>query len=265
MAVQRLGRGAHRKGAPFAFLQGLFLCIALLLSPLSPACPLDHADETASVSYVYDGDTVKLADGRKVRFIGINTTEINHDGGPSQPFARAARKRLMALLDGGGIVLRYDRERHDHYGRVLAHPYLPDGRSISRLLLDEGLAAAVVIPPNLWQSDCYLSHEHQARMAHRGLWGNDFLVRRSTDLARGDEGFALLQGRIEEVDASRHSLWLEMEGNVALRIPKKTLHYFTAYDPEQLAGRLVEARGWLTYYKGKWRMNIRHPNALVLR
>jgi hypothetical protein len=90
------------------------------------------------------------------------------------------------------------------------------------------------------------------------------VLRHSTALKRGDEGFALLRGRVEEVDESRNSLWLELEGNVALRIPKRDLHYFDGLDPRRLGGRRLEARGWLTYYGGKWRMNVRHPYALEL-
>jgi hypothetical protein len=170
------------------------------------------------------------------------------------------------LLAHGKVVLRYDEERHDHYGRLLAHPYLPDGRSISQILLDEGLAAAVVLPPNIWQSDCYIEHERQARREGIGLWsGKRFLIRKSTSLANAETGFVLLQGRVEEVDESRKSLWLELTGNVALRIPKHSLHYFTTYNPWRLKGKQVEARGWLTYYKHKWRMTLRHPNALQVR
>lgn len=266
MAVQRLAtKGAFRKGAPFAFLQGLLLLAVLLYALSASSCPLDRADERAGVAYVYDGDTLRLEDGRKVRFIGINTPEINHDGGPSEPFARAARQRLQSLIGERRITLRYGAQRRDRYGRLLAHPYLPNGQSLSVTLLNEGLAATVVIPPNLWQSDCYLAAEHQARKSGRGVWAEGLWpVKRSTELARGDSGFALLQGRIEEVDESRNSLWLELEGNVALRIPKKSLHYFSDGSPRTFAGRQVEARGWLTYYKGKWRMNVRHPNALGL-
>ncbi|HEY9148940.1 MAG TPA: thermonuclease family protein, partial [Gammaproteobacteria bacterium] len=163
MAVPRLAKGALRKGAPFAFLQGLFLLWALLPGAHAAACTLDRGGESVAVDYVYDGDTLRLEDGRKVRFIGINTPEIKRDGSPSEPFSRAARKRVVALTGGDAMVLRLDQERHDRYGRLLAHPYLADGRSLSKLLLQEGLAAAVVVPPNLWHSDCYLQQEQAAR------------------------------------------------------------------------------------------------------
>lgn len=34
--------------------------------------------ETAQLKHVYDGDTIKLKDGRHVRVLGINTPEIDH-------------------------------------------------------------------------------------------------------------------------------------------------------------------------------------------
>jgi len=40
-----------------------------------PACPADSFDETTTVRYIHDGDTLHLKDGRKVRLIGINTPE----------------------------------------------------------------------------------------------------------------------------------------------------------------------------------------------
>lgn len=262
-AVLRLAKGAHRKGAPFALWRALLLGLALLwLLPLA-ACPLDRADERARVDYVYDGDTLRLSDGRKIRFIGINTPEINHDGGPSEPFARAARKRLQAMLADEVVLLRYGKERKDRYGRLLAHPYLPDGRSLSSLMLQEGLAAAVVVPPNLWHSDCYLGHERKAREAAVGIWSaGGEVIRQSTELRRDDTGFALLHGRVEALLPSRDSLWLELEGKAALRIPRADLHYFADGQLAGLVGQRVEARGWITYRKGKWRMTVRHPNAL---
>lgn len=266
MAVQRREEGASEKGAPFLFVQGALLLFVLFSTLPAFACSLDSAAESAAVDYVYDGDTVKLGDGRKVRFIGINTPEINHDGGPSEPFAHAARVRLQQLIGEQRLLLRFDRERHDRYGRLLAHPYLPNGQSLSRILLQEGLAAAVVIPPNLWQNDCYLSEEARAKAVDRGIWSAaESLSKHSTELVRGDGGFTLLEGKVEEVDESRKSLWLELEGNVALRIPKRDLHYFSSYDPRGLADKTVEARGWLTFHKGKWRMSVRHPNALKIR
>ena len=256
MAVRRHDKRAPRWGALFA--------LALAVSPLF-ACPQDHIDETAAVAFVYDGDTVRLADGRKVRFAGINTPEIDHKGGHSQPYAKAAQRRVDELIGKGRLSLRYDEERKDRYGRLLAHPYLPDGRSLSTLLLDEGLALAIAVPPNLWQNSCYFSHEQKAREAKAGIWSGNGLLKQSVELRKGDEGFALLRGRVEKLAESRNSLWLELEGEAALHIPRRELHYFDGLDLNRLVGKVIEARGWLTYHKSKWHMRVAHPAALAVR
>ncbi|HKJ23067.1 MAG TPA: thermonuclease family protein, partial [Gammaproteobacteria bacterium] len=94
-------------------------------------CGPSRVDARAHVAYVYDGDTVRLDDGRRIRLIGVDTPEIAHDGNPAQPFALAARQFLIDLLhqSGGDVRLRYGPERKDHYHRTLAHLYLPDGQS----------------------------------------------------------------------------------------------------------------------------------------
>lgn len=255
MAVQRHDKRASRWGALFA--------LGLVLSPVG-ACPLDRTDETVVVAYVYDGDTLRLEDGRKVRFAGINTPELDHEGRRSQPYAEAARHRVQALIGEGTIRLRYDAERQDRYGRLLAHPYLPDGRSLSTTLLDEGLAMVIAVPPNLWQNNCYFSHERKAREAKQGIWSGTGLLKQSADLHTGDESFALLRGRVEKLVESRNSLWLELEGEAALQIPRRELHYFDGMDLARLEGKMIEARGWLTYHKSKWHMRVAHPAALTV-
>ncbi len=256
VAGWRQRKRASRWGALFA--------LGLAVSPLG-ACPLDRADETVGVAYVYDGDTVRLEDGRKVRFAGINTPEIDHKYGRSEPYAEAARKRVRELIGDGQLRLRFAAERKDRYGRLLAHPYLSDGRSLSALLLDEGLAAAVSIPPSLWQNPCYYAHEKTARDAERGIWSGRSLFKQSKVLQKGDEGFALLSARVEKVAESRNSLWLELDGDAALQIPRRDLHYFSDINLHTLVGQKIEARGWLTYHKGKWRMRVAHPAALVVK
>lgn len=229
------------------------------------SCSTDRADVSLAVSYVYDGDTVKLNDGRKVRFIGINTPEIDHDGGLSEPFAHEARKRVLQLIGDSPIRLRYGKERHDRYGRVLAHPYLSDGRSINVLLLQEGLATTLVVPPNTWNYACYQAVEQRARERGLGIWSLPRYRPVSPDMLPKDRpGFRLVKGTIEQVVESRHSIWLEMAGPMALRIPRNDLPNFSGWKLDDLVGRRIMARGWPNYRNGKWRMSLRHPAAMEI-
>lgn len=264
-AIRRQKR-ASRRAALFSFLP-LLGSLALPAGAAAPRCPADHLDQQATAEYVYDGDTVRLDDGRKLRFIGLNTPELGRDGKPDQPYARAARQAVEALLAGGQsrLGLRLGRERHDRYGRTLGHPYLQDGRSLAEVLLARGLATLLTVPPNTWNSDCYRQVEAEARAAKRGLWSlAAYQAVDSRSLGLKDHGYRLVSGRVERIGHSRSSLWLNLPGRVALRIPRRDLEYFTRYDPAQLEGRRVVAHGWLHARKGELRMTVRHPHALEL-
>ena len=52
---------------------------------------------TAKVIKVYDGDTVKIKDGKKVRLLGINTPELHHPDLPVQKYAVEAHYHLRLL------------------------------------------------------------------------------------------------------------------------------------------------------------------------
>ena len=176
-------QGASGSDAPFAFRGRLLtLVLAAAVAHGTPAadCPASHIDEHVQAVHVYDGDTIKLQDGRRVRLIGINTPEIGRNGSPSGPLAEEARTTLRELLDAGHgkLLLQYGTERHDRYGRLLAHAFLQNGENIAVSLLQQGLATTLVVPPNTWARDCYQDHEDQARRADRGLWG---LVRGRSD------------------------------------------------------------------------------------
>ncbi len=249
-------------GALFAF--GLWLA-ALLPLAAQAACPADHIDRQARVSYVFDGDTVALADRTRVRFIGINTPEIAHDGRPAEAYGPEAKTALRRLLDrhGNRVNLRYDAEAHDRYGRRLAHLYLSDGTSIETWLLERGLATTLAIPPNVWNIGCYRRAEETARSARRGIWSLPKYQPLDSRRAGGhDTGFHLVQGKVVRVGHSRKSVWLNLDGHVALRIDRRELHYFRALDLDHLQGKVVLARGWLHRYRDELRMRVRHPAAL---
>jgi len=264
MAVMRQHKGALHRSAPFALWR--LLLPLLLLGAAQPAgaeCPTGRVDAEVAVSYVYDGDTVRLDGGTRLRFIGINTPEIDHEGGRSEPYAMAARKRVQQLLDDGRLRIRYGVERRDRYGRLLGHPYLADGRSLNVLLLQEGLATTLVVPPNTWNHECYQAAEKRARAARTGIWSVErYRPVTPERLGKGGQGFRLVAAVVEEVLESRNSVWLELEGPMALRIPREDLPQFSGMELKALAGQRIVARGWPHYHKGKWRMTVRHPAAL---
>ncbi len=249
----------------------LFICCAVMMaafnSPMAApvACAPDHIDTQVRVSQVIDGDTVLLSDGRHLRLIGVDTPELSHNDASAQPFAIEARDRLLRLLvqHQNILNLRYDVERYDHYGRLLAHAFLVDGNSVEAWLQEQGLGTVLVVPPNEWNSACYQKTEQQARQQQRGIWAlSTYHLMESTQLAALDSGFRLIAGRVRHVGASRHAVWLDLAGGLALRIDRNDLSNFHSWRPQDLLGKRILARGWVRRDKGGPQMSIRHPAAL---
>ena len=215
---------------------------------------------------MHDGDTVRLSDGRKVRIIGINTPELARDATPAEPFAEQARDALKRLFkQQDRLKLRWGKEKNDRYGRLLAHLFLPDGRNISQQLLEQGMAMALVVPPNLWQWDCYVAAEARARKDGAGLWAHPhFQAIASNKLSPRQRGFHLVQGRVQRVGFSKSSIWLNLEGRFAIRIKRQDTVHFKKLDFKTLKGKQVIARGWLQYHNNELRLRIRHPAALQI-
>ena len=230
-------------------------------SQLPDSCVSTYFDEKVEVNYVVDGDTVVLEDNRHIRLIGINTPELGRDNRPDETGAEQAKLELERLLNTSKIVgLNYDIEQFDRHGRTLAHLYLEVGTNIQALMLEDGLAIPLTIPPNFKHLDCYTEKAKTARTAQRGLWALDkYKARHVHSLAGKERGFNFIFGKVERVTESRSAIWINLENNVSLRIIKDDLKYFNHDALKSFAGNIIEAKGWLYKKKGQLRMRIRHP------
>lgn len=249
-------------GLKKALTTSAFLFLSLLL-PLTVA-----AGETATVRHVLDGDSFILADGREVRLIGVNAPEMGKDGQPGQPLAKQARHRLSALIKGKPLLLTAGRERRDHYGRWLMHARLPDGTSVEEILLREGLAWAIAVPPNVDRLDRLLGAETEARAARRGVWGEAaYAPKPAAQLTAEDTGFRFIEGTIQRHARGRQVIYFDLAPSVALVVPRADWQkYFNGNGkPSDWVGRRVTARGWLTEYKGRLHLRVPHPAMLTWR
>ena len=252
-----------------ASLVGAFFISVLLGLPAQALCPLSGPLTRVKVAKVIDGDTLRLADGRSVRLIGLNAPELGRKERRAEPFADAARLKLEALVNANDwqVGLREGRQAKDHYGRILAHTFDDAGRNLEALLLFEGLAFYVAISPNTQLVSCHRSVEQEARVAARGLWRQSPIVP-AKKLNSG--GFAIISGRVERVESNRGGIWLELGGSAVLQVPQDAVAGFGSLD--DLAGKSVEARGWVIDRKGRadlsrhsrWLMKVSHPSMLTV-
>ena len=129
-----------------------------------------NAAEWVTVKRVNDGDTVQLADGRFVRYIGVNAPEINHERNTAEPFGFEARARNIELVGTQRIRLEFDIERFDDYGRTLAYVFLPDGSMVNEKLLQSGMAHCLYKMPNIKYEARLLKAQREAMQDRRGMW-----------------------------------------------------------------------------------------------
>jgi micrococcal nuclease len=141
---------------------GLVLLLAAACDRSSdPTPPEDSVPVT--VAQVIDGDTVELADGRRVRYLGINTPERDQ---PLYEEATAANRRLV---EGQATRLALDVQTLDRYGRTLAYLWVDD-QFVNVELVRQGYATAYTAPPNVRYSEVILAAQQAARAAQVGIW-----------------------------------------------------------------------------------------------
>jgi endonuclease YncB( thermonuclease family) len=127
------------------------------------------AFETAPVKSVPDGDGLKLADGRRVRYLGIDAPEVANYGGSPEPFALEARALNRELVDGRSVRLERDITDCDRYGRLLRYVFVGD-IFVNEELVRAGLARAFVCWPDEKYGDALRRAERAACRRRQGMW-----------------------------------------------------------------------------------------------
>ena len=159
-----------------AFVMGVVVALSSVACASGGRGPAEPTPPgTATLARVVDGDTIRVRiKGReeRVRLVGIDTPESVKPGTPVQCFALAASARTKALLPKGTAVrLVRDVEERDRYGRLLAYVYRArDDLFVNLVLVREGYALALTVPPNVAHTDEFVAAARDAREHGRGLW-----------------------------------------------------------------------------------------------
>jgi endonuclease YncB( thermonuclease family) len=152
----------------------LFLVWGSLAGPDSPP-RLDARSATVLasgiVANVTDGDTIRLADNRRIRLVQIDAPERS-SGECYAERATTALTRLAAV--GTTVSLRLDRalDAKDEHGRVLAY-VTSDKKTFNLELVEMGAAAPYFFRGKRGQFAADLMRAaRRAKAAGRGLWGH---------------------------------------------------------------------------------------------
>ena len=135
-----------------------------------------ESKEKAKVINVVDGDTIKLEDGRVVRYIGIDAPETVHPQKPVQCFGKEASRFNEELVEGKEVWLEKDISETDKYGRILRYVYVLGNDNlimVNKILVEKGYAHASSYPPDIKYQEEFRKLEEEARQNKVGLWANN--------------------------------------------------------------------------------------------
>lgn len=216
------------------------------------------------VARVYDGDTIILEDRKQVRLLGVNTPEIESRHRSEEPGGVTAKKWLQNQLRDNQVYLEFDLVKRDKYKRLLAHVFLPNGKHVNLALLESGLAAISVIPPNGRYSDKLIQAQQSAEKQKLGIWSMpEYQSRPISEIANHTKGWQRFTGTPVAIRKSRKFTRLLFNDKVDIRVANSNLKLF----PElaTYVGKPLEVRGWVARNKDHYTMLIQHPSALIVQ
>ena len=117
------------------------------------------------VKRVIDGDTIELANGQIVRYVGVNAPNNG------EPFEEEATEANAKLVSGKTVTLEYDAYTSDRFDRALAY-VMVDGKNVSAELARLGLAKVTIYQDRrkLKYQDELLKVQDEAKKNKRGIW-----------------------------------------------------------------------------------------------
>jgi micrococcal nuclease len=144
-------------------------------SKITPSTKI-ASTEAFLVTKVIDGDTIVLENGEKVRYLGIDTPELNHPKKKVECFAYQAHEKNKELVLGKKVFLQKDISEKDKYGRLLRYVFLDEkmstdeGSFVNLYLVKNGFAYAATFPPDVNYTDLFLKAQKEAYQKNLGLW-----------------------------------------------------------------------------------------------
>jgi endonuclease YncB( thermonuclease family) len=161
----------------FIALCGVFCSLFYSAGLLLIATPaLAQSSQTVTVERVVDGDTIHtspaVGEPGGVRFIGVDTPETVDPNEPVEPYGPEASAFTKDQLEGKRVVLTFDDDRTDQYGRVLAYIRLSgQTNTFNETLLEQGYGQLEIVSPNDRYEARFSEAQDRARQARRGIWG----------------------------------------------------------------------------------------------
>ena len=146
---------------------GVILVLLIIIYAIGCATPAPP-----QVTRVIDGDTIEVDIAGtiyKVRYIGIDTPELDDKRPEFSALAQEATRYNKQLLERGTVRLEKDISEVDKYGRLLRYVYV-GAIFVNAELVRQGLAEAKAYPPDTKYQSYFEEMEAEAKQDKKGLW-----------------------------------------------------------------------------------------------
>ena len=171
----------NRKDLLKILLGVLVVLFSLLGFNLYEDQPYSSEAQEVEVEEVIDGDTIRVRDLQtdemiRVRYLGIDTPELE---GPDYEscFSSQAKEKNEELVLDQKLILEFDIDKYDQFGRTLAYVYTLDELGeketfVNLQLLEEGCARFYLDKQNTLRQAELVQAALSAQEDFSGLWGS---------------------------------------------------------------------------------------------
>lgn len=224
------------------------------------------------IERVIDGDTVETAAGDSIRLLGVDTPEIDWENNNSEFYAEEARQFTLKNLDNQKVLLEYDQEKEDQYGRILAYIY-QDGQNFNQKLLEDGYATLMIVEPNDKYEAEFKNAAAGARESKKGLWSQVMELEKSlpvisyqqAELFRGE--MVIVEGEIVNTAAADSVNYLnfseDYQNTLSLVIFNRKLNKFDYQPAEYFLNKKIKVLGKIEFYQGSPQIIVDDPHDLL--
>ena len=229
--------------------------------------------EEVYIERVIDGDTVETAAGDSIRLLGVDTPEIDWENNNSEFYAEKAREFTLNNLADQKVLLEYDKEKEDNYGRILAYIY-HDGQNFNQKLLAEGYATLMIVEPNDKYQAEFKNAAAEARESRKGIWSQVLKMENSlplisyqqAELFRGER--VIVEGEIVDTAATDSVNYLnfseDYQNTLSLVIFNRNLNKFDYQPAEYFLNKKIKVLGEIELYQGSPQIIIDDPYDIII-
>lgn len=149
---------------------------------------------------VVDGDTIKLSDGRTIRYLNLDTPELAKGEAEDDCFAQEAKEISQHLVLGKEVRLEFDVNEMDRFGRYLAYVYVLDEREeifVNQYLLEQGAGEFFLDTVNLKYQHVLIKAAEKGHKEKKGLWKK---------CAEDPKAGCIIKGNLDKWDKRRYHL-----------------------------------------------------------